>query len=97
MSEVDIIVSNRSILPIWMLVGSGLLAGAASAQQNDLYCWTDENGKRTCSDSFTPEDSRFDRDVLNQQGIKVRVEQGEITDEERAAMDAVRFAQEAER
>jgi len=80
-----------------MLIGCCLLGTAASAQPSEMLCWTDDDGRRICSDSFSPEDSRFDRDVLNQQGIKIREEQGEITDEERAAMDAVRLAQEAER
>lgn len=75
------------------LAGFGLLPDQASAQR-DYVCYNDENGVRICGDYIPPEDARFDRDVINEQGIVLRREQGEITDEERAAIDAQRQAEE---
>jgi hypothetical protein len=62
-----------------------LLAANVSAQQA-LYCWN-EDGKRVCSDRVPPESVKFDREILNEQGITIRTEEGEITPEERLALE----------
>ncbi|MDX1561559.1 MAG: DUF4124 domain-containing protein [Gammaproteobacteria bacterium] len=71
----------------------GLFATSASAQK--LYRWIDENGVVQYSDHVPPEAARQDRDLLNEQGILVGSEQGEITDEERAQMEAEAAAEAA--
>jgi hypothetical protein len=72
-----------------IVVGLGLTAASASAQ---IRCWTDDNGIRRCGDSVPPDQARHDRDVLNNQGIRIGREEGEITPEEQAEID--RKAQE---
>jgi hypothetical protein len=78
-----------------VLAGLGLLAGNASAQR-ETRCWFDDDGNFKCGDRFAPEDARFDREVINQQGITIREEQGEITAEELAEIERQRL-EEAER
>jgi hypothetical protein len=74
---------------IVVVVGLGLTAASADAQ---IRCWNDENGIRRCGDSVPPDQAKHDRDVLNNQGIRIGREEGEITPEERAEID--RKAQE---
>lgn len=71
----------------------GLLALAALAlpavcsaqpQQGKLYRWVDANGVTHYSDSVPPEQANRDRNLLNNQGVTVGFEEGEITPEERA-------------
>lgn len=66
----------------------------AGAQQ--YFCWFDDAGVQHCGDSVPPEYSRHDREVLNDQGVVVGQEEGEITPEEQAEIDRVR-RQEDER
>ena len=58
--------------------------GSAQPQQPKLYKWTDENGVVHYSDKIPPEYADRDRDVLNDQGVPVGFEEGEITEAERA-------------
>lgn len=64
----------------------GALAAPGAVAQ--VICLTDDEGKFACSDRFTPDQSVHDRAILNDQGVVIRTEQGAITPEERAAMDA---------
>jgi Domain of unknown function (DUF4124) len=82
---VDIIVS-RLLIRILALAGLSLLAAAAGAQR--IQRWVDKEGIVHYGDSVPPEQASQDRDILNSQGVKIGSEQGEITEEERAAMDA---------
>lgn len=85
---------NRpSILRILALVALSLLAIGSYAQKK-IYSWVDDNGVRHVSDSVPPESARHDRTVLNEQGVEIGTEQGEITDEERAEMEAKARADE---
>ena len=59
-----------------------------------MVCYTNDAGRLICGDSVRPEDSRFDRVILNQQGIVIRQEQGEITVEEQAAIDEAKRIEE---
>jgi hypothetical protein len=77
-----------------IFAGIGLYAAHAEAQ---MICYTNDNGVFTCGDSVPPEDARHDRQILNELGIKVREEQGEITPEERAVIEAEQRRQEEER
>ena len=77
---------------------AAVLSCSAHAQRKDgeIYRWVDENGVVQFGDRIPPEYANRDRDVLNNQGVRVGFEEGEITPEERAEME--RQAQiEAER
>lgn len=52
-----------------------------------LYKWTDRNGVVQYGDKIPPEYANVDRNVLNDQGVRVAFEEGEITEAERAVMD----------
>jgi len=58
----------------------------ASAQK--LFRWVDKEGKVHFSDTVPPEATNFDREVLNDRGVTVGFQQGEITDAERAAKES---------
>ena len=83
-------------LPIRSLLafaGFSLLAANVCAQE--IYCWDDESGFRHCGDSVPPDEARHDREVLNEQGIRIRSEEGEITPEEQAEIDRLNREEEA--
>ena len=52
-----------------------------------LYRWTDDKGVVHYGDSVPPEYAKEDRNVLNNQGVNVGFEQGELTPEQRAAKE----------
>jgi len=62
-----------------------MLAGPAVAQKK-LYRWVDNEGIVHYGDHIPPEYANQDRDLLNEQGVTVGFEEGEITPEERAEM-----------
>lgn len=69
-----------------LLVVAALALPTGSAQsQQKMYKLTDENGNVYYSDKIPPEHASRDRDVLNDQGVRVGFEEGEVTEEERAA------------
>lgn len=76
--------TSSTLIRLLCLGGLGLAASAAVGQE--IYCWKDEHGATHCGDSVPPDQSRFDRDVRNEQGIIVRFEEGEITPEEQQAI-----------
>jgi hypothetical protein len=84
---------RRILLLAGVLAGLGLMAGNASAQR-ETRCWWDDEGNFKCGDRFDPDDARFDRTVINQQGIPIREEQGEITPEEQAEIERLRLEEE---
>lgn len=65
-----------------------------SGQPGKLYQWTDDKGVVHYGDSVPPEYAKADRNVLNNQGVHVGFEQGELTPEQRA--EKARLAAEAE-
>jgi len=66
--------------------------------QTKLYRWVDDQGVVHYGDHIPPEYARKDRDILNEQGVAVGFEEGEITAEERAEMARQRAIEaEAER
>jgi hypothetical protein len=76
------------------------IPAAAIAQRREepqlLYRWVDEHGIVHYTDSIPPEHADRDRAILNDQGVRVGFEEGEITDVERAELD-LRDAAEAAR
>lgn len=83
------------------LVFAVLLVSATATAQK-LYRWVDDQGVVHYGDSIPPEFANHDRSVLNQHGVAVGFEEGEITpeeraaDEQRAAEDQVRRTARAE-
>ena len=69
---------------------------AQPRQQPKLYRYTDANGVVRYSDSIPPELANRDRDILNEQGVRVGFEEGEITVEERAQIARLAALAEAE-
>jgi hypothetical protein len=84
-----------------IVVAAFVLPSNATAQSRGdgprLYKWTDRNGVVQYGDKIPPEYANVDRSVLNDQGVRVGFEEGEITAEERAVIDARERALEAER
>jgi hypothetical protein len=81
-----------------LLCLGGLTFAASSAFAQDIYCWKDDAGVTHCGDSVPPDQSRFDRNIRNEQGVILRFEEGEITPEEQAAIvERMRLEQEAAR
>jgi hypothetical protein len=71
---------------------------AQSRQENrKLYSWKDEHGNVHYSETIPPEYANRDREVLNQHGVRVGTEEGEITAEERAEQERLANIAEAER
>jgi hypothetical protein len=85
-------VATRTFACLFALASVGLFATSASAQR--IYCWTDDAGLTHCGDAVPPESARHDREVRNQQGVMIATEEGEITEEEQAAIDQKREAEE---
>lgn len=88
--------NTRFGLSLYAAVGLSLIAAETAAQQK-LYRWVDDEGVVHYGDSVPPEFARHDRSVLNEQGVTVGFEQGEITPEEREAMQRQAALAEAER
>jgi hypothetical protein len=83
-----------------LLVVAALLPAIAGAQSREgarLYKWVDRNGVTQYGDKIPPEYANLDRDILNDQGVRVGFEEGEITEEERAAQAARERELEADR
>src|SRR5215467_3558664 len=57
---------------------------SSHTQPGKLYRWTDDKGVVHYGDSIPPEYAKQDRSVLNNQGVNVGFEQGELTPEQRA-------------
>ena len=70
---------------------------AQSSGSQRLYKWTDSNGVVHYGDKVPPEYANLDRNVLNDQGVRVGFEEGEITEAERAAIAEREAALEADR
>ncbi|MBM5812485.1 MAG: DUF4124 domain-containing protein [Gammaproteobacteria bacterium] len=84
--------TSRCVLTALLL---GLLAGAADAQSGGkkLYRWVDKTGQVHYGDTIPPEYANQDREVLNQRGVAVGREQGEVTAEEAKAQEAAARAE----
>ena len=72
--------------------------GSAQSRRDDgprLYKWTDRDGIVHYGDKVPPEYANLDRNVLNSQGVRVGFEEGEVTPQERAALEQREREQEA--
>ena len=87
----------RKVGAILLVVAAIALPSIGSAQSQRTFKWTDENGVVHYGDRVPPEYANRDRDVLNNQGVNVGFEEGEVTPEEAAAAKARQDAAEADR
>jgi hypothetical protein len=87
----------RSVGAILLVVTAIALPSIGVAQQQKLYKWTDENGVVHYDDTIPPEYANRDRNVLNNQGVHVGFEEGEITPEERVVLNEREAQAEADR
>jgi hypothetical protein len=87
-------------IAIAALVLAALVAPAASHAQakekKRVYTWTDAKGVVHYGDSVPPEFANRDRNILNSEGVRIGFEEGEITAEERAAMNKRKAEEEAQ-
>jgi hypothetical protein len=86
----------RTVGATLLVVAAIALPSIGSAQQK-LYKWTDANGNVYYSETVPPEFSDRDREILNDHGVRVGTEEGEITPEERAAATARQEREDADR
>ena len=90
----------RTFGAILLVVAALALPSIGSAQSSPpprLYKYTDEHGVTQYTDKIPPEHANRDRDVLNQRGVPVGSEEGEVTEEERAVIAHREALAEAER
>ena len=85
----------RRLTAFLFIAGVLILGSAASAQQ--IRRWVDDDGVVHYGDRVPPEYANRDRDVLNNQAIRVGFEEGEVTEEERAELARLAAIEEAER
>ena len=87
-----------AILLVVAAVALPSIGGAQQrAQQPKLYKWTDANGLVHYSETVPPEHADRDREILNDQGVHVGTEEGEVTEEERAIQEERAALAEADR
>jgi hypothetical protein len=81
-----------------LLIAALVLPWDSSAQtERKLYKWVDADGVVHYSETIPPEYANRDRDVLNDQGVRVASEEGEVTPEERAEQERLAAIAESER
>ena len=87
---------------VWLALAALALPTLVAAQQKvtktgKLYTWTDEKGVVHYDQSVPPEYSKTQRDVLNNQGVKVGFEEGELSPERRAEIERQKAQAEQEK
>ena len=89
----------RTVGAILLVVAAIALPSIGSAQRSQpkQYKYTDENGQVHYSDTVPPEHADRDRVLLNDQGVEIGTEEGEITAAERAEAEAREAAADADR
>ena len=89
----------RTVGAIVLVVAAIALPSIGSAQRSQpkQYKYTDENGHVHYSDTVPPEHADRDRVLLNDQGVEIGTEEGEITEAERAILDEREAAEAADR
>jgi hypothetical protein len=89
----------RTVGAILLVVAAIALPSIGSAQQRQpkQYRYTDAHGNVIYSDTVPPEHANRDRVLLNDQGVPIGSEEGEITEAERAIAAEREAAAEAER
>jgi Domain of unknown function (DUF4124) len=78
-------------------LSSSSYAQRRGQESGKLYRWVDKDGAVHYTDSIPPESANIDRNVLNNQGVQIGFEEGEITEAERAEMARREAEEEAAR
>ena len=86
----------RTVGAILLVVAAIALPAVGSAQSKQ-YKYTDANGNVHYSDTIPPEHADRDRVLLNEQGVEIGTEEGEITEAERAIINEREAAEAADR
>jgi hypothetical protein len=87
---------NRlAVVAVAAIAVSAAVVAQPQQKKEKLYRWVDEKGIVHYGDSVPPEYANRDRNILNEQGVRVGFEQGDLSDEERAAI--AKQKEEAER
>ncbi len=84
-----------AVVAVAAIAVSAAVVAQPQQKTGKLYRWVDEKGVVHYGDSIPPEYANRDRNILNEQGVRVGFEQGDLTDEERAAI--ARQKEEGER
>ena len=78
----------RTFGALLLVVAAIALPSTSNAQREQrLYKWTDADGVVHYGDKVPPEYADRDRDVLNDQGVPIGFEEGEVTEAERAVAE----------
>ena len=77
---------NRLGVALLVVAAFALPSNSSAQSGTRLYKWTDRNGVVHYGDSVPPEYANLDRNVLNDQGVSVGFEEGEVTEAERAVL-----------
>jgi hypothetical protein len=81
------------LLPI--AIAALTICTSAAAQK--VFRWVDDQGLVHYGDSVPPEYANRDRNILNQHGVAIGFEEGEVTAEERAELERVAAEKETVR
>ena len=87
----------RTYGAILLVVAAIAAIDSAQPQARRIYSWVDEHGKVQYGDRIPPQYANQDRNLLNEHGVRVGFEEGEITESERRANEERERAAEAER
>ena len=85
----------RTVGAILLVVAAIALPSIGSAQK--ILKWKDENGVTRYGDTIPPQYANRDRDLLNNDGVRVGSVEGEVTDEEADERKAAESAAEADK
>jgi hypothetical protein len=67
-----------------LLVLAAIGLPSTGSAQKRVYQWVDEHGVTQYGDKIPPQYANRDRNVLNDQGVRIGFEEGEVTEAERA-------------
>ena len=85
----------RTVVAILLVVAAIALPSIGSAQK--ILKWKDENGVTRYGDTIPPQYANRDRELLNNDGVRVGSVEGEVTDEEADERKAAESAAEADK
>jgi hypothetical protein len=90
-------VVSRSLILLICLAWVAPVSAAVNDKQSKTYKWTDHDGRVHYGDRVPPEFVDRDREVLNEQAVRVGIEEGADTPEERAEKQRLKTLKEEAR
>lgn len=88
---------SRSLIVLICLAWGVAALAASNDKQGMTYKWTDDEGRVHYGDRVPPQFVDRDRELLNEQAVRVGVEEGADTPEERAEKARIKALQEEAR